>query len=87
MAISRSIAETRHALAELVHQAEAGEAVCITRRGKPIAMLIAEAEYQRLKAAAAGGADFAAWAQAWRESLPEDFEGITADEIAHWRDV
>lgn len=82
-----SIAEARHALAELVHQAEKQEPVCITRRGQPVAMLLSAPDYERLKSAAAAGADFAAWAQNWRESLPEDFEGIGVDELARWRDV
>lgn len=44
----RSIAEARDALAGLVHDVEAGAPVEITRRGKPVAVLVAYAEYQRL---------------------------------------
>ena len=35
-----SIADARNRLPALVHQAEAGEAVTITRRGKPVAVVI-----------------------------------------------
>lgn len=43
-----SIAEAKNNLSGLVHEAETGRAVQITRRGKSVARLISEAEYQRL---------------------------------------
>lgn len=43
-----SIAQTRHNLAEIVHEAESGHPVAITRRGKPVAVLLSQAEFERL---------------------------------------
>lgn len=43
-----SVAEARDQLAELLRQAEAGEAITIARRGKPVARLVSEQTYQRL---------------------------------------
>ena len=43
-----SIAEAKDNFSSLVHEAEGGKAVPITRRGKSVARLISEAEYQRL---------------------------------------
>ena len=43
-----SIAEAKNNLSSLVHEAETGRAVPITRRGKSVARLISEADYQRL---------------------------------------
>jgi prevent-host-death family protein len=43
-----SIAQARNRLSEIVHEAEAGKPVRLTRRGKPVAVLIAAHEYQRL---------------------------------------
>jgi prevent-host-death family protein len=43
-----SIAEARNNFTSLVHAAEAGARVELTRRGKPIAVLLALSEYQRL---------------------------------------
>lgn len=43
-----SIAQAKDQFTRLVHQAEQGEAVQITRRGKPVAVLVSAAEYQRL---------------------------------------
>jgi prevent-host-death family protein len=45
-----SIAEAKSHFAELVQQAEAGQAVHITRRGLPVAVMLSEVEYERLSA-------------------------------------
>lgn len=44
-----SIAEAKSQLTRLISQAELGEAVHITRRGKPVAVLVSESEYARLR--------------------------------------
>ena len=63
-----SIAEAKSQLPRMVHAAEAGEAVHITRHGKPVAVLLSEAEYARLRA----GRDAAksSWdaVREWREA-------------------
>ncbi len=43
-----SIAEARSGLADLVKKAEAGNAVELTRRGEPVAVLIGRKQYERL---------------------------------------
>lgn len=43
-----SIVEAKSQFAQLVNQAESGQAVRITRRGRPVAVLMSEAEYERL---------------------------------------
>lgn len=43
-----SIAEAKDHLSSLVHAAETGEPVTLTRRGKPVAVLISEHAYQQL---------------------------------------
>ncbi|MGH9867335.1 MAG: type II toxin-antitoxin system Phd/YefM family antitoxin [Candidatus Polarisedimenticolia bacterium] len=48
MAKRRSIAEARTHLPSLVRQAESGEAVELTRRGEPVAVLIGRKQYVRL---------------------------------------
>ncbi len=80
-----SIADARNKLTHLIQQAESGETVHITRRGKPVAVLLSEDEYARLH-------------QSWEQrsfwdlvvemrSDPE-FEPInwTPEEIDSWRD-
>lgn len=48
MARQYSIAEARNHLPALVHAAEKGKAVELTRRGKPVAVLISADDYARL---------------------------------------
>ncbi len=43
-----SIAGARHNLARLVHEAEAGQIVELTRRGEPVAVVIAADAYARM---------------------------------------
>jgi prevent-host-death family protein len=43
-----SIADARDRLASLVHEVEDGAPVEITRRGRPVAVLVSYHEYQRL---------------------------------------
>jgi prevent-host-death family protein len=49
-----SIAEAKDNLPALVHGVEEGGAVEITRRGRPVAVLLSAAEYQRLRATRPG---------------------------------
>lgn len=47
---SFSIAEARHDLAAVVHQLEHQPRIQLTRRGKPVAVLLSLREYDRLTA-------------------------------------
>ena len=42
-----SIAEARDTLTRLIQRAEAGEPVHITRRGKPVAVLVSEEDFKK----------------------------------------
>ena len=44
-----SIAQAKDQFSQLVHDAEDGGAVQITRRGRPVAVLVSAAEYTRLQ--------------------------------------
>lgn len=48
-----SIAEARHGLAALVHELDKRPVIELTRRGKPVAMLVSLREFNRLRAARA----------------------------------
>ena len=43
-----SIAEARNSLPKIVREAEAGREVALTRRGKPVAVLVGRVDYERL---------------------------------------
>lgn len=54
MSKSLSIAEARHDLAAVVHQLEHQPRIQLTRRGKPVAVLLSVREYDRLTAQTRG---------------------------------
>ena len=83
---SVSIAEAKNRLTELLREVERGHPVTVSRRGRPVAVLVAEAEYERLRSAAVS-ADFAGWLQNWRTRAGPAFEGISADELMRWSAV
>lgn len=52
-----SIAQARSSLPTIVDQAEAGHQVELTRRGKPVAVVVSLREYERLRGKHAGFGD------------------------------
>jgi prevent-host-death family protein len=77
-----SVAEARDKLAKLVHQAERGRPVRITRRGKLAAVLVSAAEFDRGRGRGAGGPGDAILA--WRAK--HGGLELSAQEIESWRD-
>lgn len=77
-----SVADARDRLAELVHEAEQGQPIRITRRGKPAAVLVSEAEFQRSHGRRKWGPGDAILA--WRK-VHGGVE-LTDTEIDGWRD-
>ena len=77
-----SVAEARDKLPALVHEAERGRPVRITRRGKRAAVLISEAEFRRIQREKGRGLGDAILA--WRTR----YGGVdlTDEEIDGWRD-
>jgi antitoxin Phd len=81
MSKSYSIASAQSHLPGILHDVERGEPVEITRRGKPIAVVVSIDEYRRMNVPTKG---FAEVYGAWRRSVaPEDlgdgvayFEGL-----------
>jgi prevent-host-death family protein len=84
MAKKVSLAEARDHLTGLVREVESGKRIELTRRGKPVAVLVSRAEYDRLRRTRPPAHEALL---AWRARLPSDFEGPTDDEIRSWRDT
>jgi prevent-host-death family protein len=61
-----SIAEAKNNLPRLVQQAEAGEQICITRRGRPVAVILSTEAYARLSAPKLTLGEFL---RSWREEM------------------
>lgn len=80
-----SIAEARRNLPKLVHEAERGKAVELTRRGEPVAMLVSHRRFKQLTSNYSGFAEayrtFAASVDLVKLDLNPDqlFSGIGAD--------
>ena len=51
---SLSIADARNRLAKVVHDVETGPPVELTRRGKPVAMIVSVREFEMLEGASDG---------------------------------
>ena len=90
---SYSIAEARDNLAAIVHDVEDASTVELTRRGRPVAMLISVREYRRLRGESK---DFWDAYTGFREGVdlealgigPEVFEGLrdpSAGREAPWK--
>ena len=80
-----SIAQARNSLTRLIHEAENGEPVHITRRGKPVAVLVSRDEYERLESAGTGS-DFWQGIKEWRAQTSFDWSELTPYEVDSWRD-
>jgi prevent-host-death family protein len=80
-----SIAQAKSQLTRLIHQAESGDAVHITRRGTPVAVLLSEDEYARL-CQGREPQDF--WQSIVEMRSDPGFQPVdwSADEVDAWRD-
>lgn len=77
-----SVAEARDRLAELIHEAEHGRPIRITRRGKRAAVLVSEQEFQRSRGRQKNGPGDAILAWRKKHSGME----LTDAQIDGWRD-
>ena len=80
-----SIAEATNQLIRLIHQAERGETAPITCRGRPVAVLVSEAEYARLSR---GRARPRFWEAIQAMHAEPDIEPVdlSPEGVASWRD-
>jgi prevent-host-death family protein len=78
MTLEFTIAEAKNRLSEIVHQAETGKRISLTRRGKPVAVLVSEREYARLTGKSAS---FWAALAEFRARTPVDQLGISKRDL------
>ena len=82
-----TIREAKAGLTSLVHEAESGRPVRLTRRGKPVAMLISDRQYASMKAGRQSRPDFLRFLQGWRrEMIAKGLPFVSRQEIAAMRD-
>ena len=80
-----SVAKARNALTQLIHEAEGGKVVHITRRGKSAAVLVSREEYDRLESQDSKR-DFWQAIEDWRAQASFDWPELTPEEVDGWRD-
>ncbi len=80
---SYSIAEARSDLPGLIHDVERGGPVKITRRGKPVAVILSVQEYDRITVSRP---TFAEAYEAWKSSVDFDEIAVEPDHFAALRD-
>jgi prevent-host-death family protein len=68
-----SLAEARDHLTGLVKDVERGQRIELTRRGKPVAVLVSLDEYERPREKRLSPA---AALRAWRKTAPPDYDGL-----------
>jgi antitoxin Phd len=78
-----SIAEARNNLPSIVHDVQKGQSVELTRRGKPVAMIVSIEEYQRMKPRKRDWVDAI---EEWRSRTDFEALGITGHEFDDVRD-
>ena len=76
-----TIAEAKNNLSQLIYQLESDEPIHLTRHGKPVAVMLSEANYQKLTQKNKGL--FPA-IQQWRSQLDED-SALTEAELKQLR--
>jgi prevent-host-death family protein len=81
-----SIADAKNQFPALVHRAEAGEAVTISRRGKPVAVVVSAELYERAIRQAGAAPSWFDRLNIWRSSLPAELEGLSDAELDAVRD-
>ena len=79
-----SIADAKNTLPKLIHRAESGEVVHITRRGTPVAVLVSESHFERLGAASAR--DCWQAIEEWRSKAAFDWPDLPDEVVDGWRD-
>lgn len=82
--IEYSIADAKNQLPRIVHEVEREGAVQLTRRGRPVAVLLSGAEYDRLRSGQ--GRSLLAAIAAWRREAGAGLADLSAEEIESWRD-
>lgn len=84
MTIKSSIAETKDNLPKYIHEAEAGNDICITRHGKAVAMLVSMERYNNKIAEEDNGIYGAIIA--WRQQL-EGLDALDKPDDELWTDA
>jgi prevent-host-death family protein len=73
-----SVAAARNNLAKLLHDAEAGHTVKISRRGEPVAVILSLSKYERMKSSSNASEAYRRWRGEWKDfaDIDSPFEDV-----------
>jgi prevent-host-death family protein len=84
---STSVREAKSGLTGLLREVEKGHAVRLTRRGKPVAVLLSEQQYERLQRQRQPERSFLQFLRGWRrEMIAKGLTFMSEQELAEMRD-
>ena len=84
---STSVREAKSGLTGLLREVEKGHAVRLTRRGKPVAVLLSEQQYERLQQRQQPERGFLQFLRGWRrEMIAKGLPFMSQRELAELRD-
>ena len=78
------IFQAKNQLARIVHEAETGDSIRLTRHGKPAAMLMGMAEYERIRGSGTG---LAAALDRWRRDWPMETASLEEGSVGQDHDA
>jgi prevent-host-death family protein len=82
-----SIRDAKSNLTSLLREVEKGRTIRLTRHGKPVAVLLSERRYERLRAAEQPTENFLVYLKSWRrEMIAKGLPFSSADELRAMRD-
>lgn len=82
-----SIRDAKSKLTSLIREVEKGHPARLTRRGRPVAVLVSAREFERMKVARDPRRDFMQFLQGWRrEMIAKGLPFASDDELPQARD-
>jgi len=78
-----TIVDAKNKLTSLIHSVETGQAVKLTRHGKPVAVLLSIKDYQRLNRKREG---YWSALNSWRKNVEKEGVVVTGEEFESIRD-
>lgn len=81
-----SIATARNRLPKIVHEVESEGVVQLTRRGRPVAVILSGCEYERLLRGTVPMGSLTETIARWRQEMQGALPELTGEEVDGWRD-
>jgi prevent-host-death family protein len=81
-----SIAQAKNELPRIIHEAERQGMVRLSRRGRPVAVILSDEEYRRLVKRGGGETSLFDTISEWRRTVGDDLPDMGPEEVEGWRD-